>query len=75
MKELSVLMLTLSPLALILIFGFSNAARCRIVTGTPVTQRKQQPFLRHLGRSDNNYFGSNLKRMHASPIDILDDVR
>lgn len=57
-RELSVLMLTLSPWALIVILGFSNAARCRNAAGTPGRQRRQHTVL---GRA-NNRFGKQFRK-------------
>ena len=62
LKEVSVLMFTLSPGALMRIQGFSEAASGRMVTGTPAG-RTQQP---RLGRSANRLLGSNVKRVWAA---------
>lgn len=61
LKEVSVLMLTLSPGALMRILGFSTAARCRMVPGTPAGQTQQ----RRLGRSANRLLGSNVKSVKS----------
>lgn len=66
-RELSVLMFTMAPSALIMILGFANPARFRSVSLTPVRQKKHHTFLSHLGRSAKIILESNLKRARTSP--------